>query len=108
MLPPSAWRQSAYQIWYQKGRAGIRPSKFLSWRLQKLRQLCDVGRYSSRLVERECLAYRGIASHQIRNLRKLNRETEWIAANTHRVSCQTWDSLVTLGFVEERHAAFAI
>ena len=44
-----------------------------------------------------------LTRHQARSLRKLRAlGSNWEPANLPRISQQTWDTLITLGFVEER------
>ena len=44
-----------------------------------------------------------LTRHQARSLRKLRElGSNWEPANLPRISQQTWDTLITLGFVEER------
>jgi hypothetical protein len=44
-----------------------------------------------------------LSDHQKRSLRKLReRGKDWTPATLPRVSQNTWDSLVTLGYLEER------
>ena len=41
--------------------------------------------------------------HQLRSLRKLrDRGLDWVPATLPRISQETWDRLLALGFVEER------